>query len=58
MLFKKIIICLLLNISMISHDKIFCHVKFWGYVLVCRNAEGYMVRGRLGAPVQKLINNF
>ena len=25
---------------MISHDKIFCHEKFYGYMPVCRNAEG------------------
>jgi len=40
--------CLLLNISVINHDKIFCHEKFYGYMLVCRKAERYMVRERLG----------
>jgi len=27
-LLSKVIICLLLNISMNNHDKIFCHKKF------------------------------
>jgi len=28
-----------------------------GYMLICRNAEGYMVRKRLGTPVLKPIEN-
>jgi len=24
---------------MINHDKIFCHKKCYGYMLICRNAE-------------------
>jgi len=32
--------CLLLNISVINQDKRFCHKTFWGYMFICRNAEG------------------
>jgi len=28
--FSRIIICLLLNIFMISHDEIFCHIELLG----------------------------
>jgi len=26
--------------SLINHDKIFCHKKFKGYMSICQNAEG------------------
>jgi len=50
-LFSKIIISLLLNMSMISGDKIFCHKKY-----ACSSIEilkGYVVRERLGTHALK-----
>ena len=38
--FSKIITCLLLNISMHNHDKMYCHGKFQRCLCVCQNAEG------------------
>ena len=32
------------------YDKIFCHEKFWGYMLVCRNAEGVHGQRKVGNP--------
>jgi len=50
MLFSKIIIRLLLNISMISHDIIFFMRYFRGSCSFVETLKGYMVRGRLGTP--------
>ena len=54
-LFSKIVTCLMLNISMISHDKIFCHKKFSGYMLICRNAEGVHDHRKVGNPCYMTI---
>jgi len=39
-LFLKVIICLMLNISKNNHEKIFRHEEFQGYMFVCQNSEG------------------
>jgi len=38
-LFSNAVTCLLLNISVINHDKIFCPKKSEGYMFICQNAE-------------------
>jgi len=48
--FSKIIIRFLLNTSMISHDKIFCLVTFYGYLLICWDAEGVHGLRKVGNP--------
>ena len=40
--------CLLLNISMNNHDKMYCRRKFQGCLCICQNAEvvhAYMLKG-------------
>jgi len=44
------VIGLLLNMSMISHGKMFCREKFWGYVSICRNAERVHDQRKVGNP--------
>ena len=39
--------CLFLNISVINHDKIFCHKKFKGACSSVEILKVYMVRERL-----------
>jgi len=39
-LFSKLIICLLSNISRNNKWKMHCHRKSQGYMCICRNAEG------------------
>ena len=39
-LFSKVIICILLNICVKNHEKIFCNKEFMGYMFICQNSEG------------------
>jgi len=39
-LFSKVIICLMLNISVKNHEKIFCHKEFQGYMFIFQKSEG------------------
>jgi len=62
MLFKKIIICLLLNLSTINHYKIFGkksnHAMERNFRGTCSSVEmlkGQMFRERLGAPGLRLL---
>ena len=40
LLFSKVNVCILLNISVKNHEKIFCHKDFQGYMFICQNSEG------------------
>jgi len=39
-LFSKVTIYVLLNISVKNHKKIFCHKEFYWYMFLCQNSEG------------------
>jgi len=36
-LISKVSICILLNVSVRYHEKIFCHEEFSGYMSICQN---------------------
>ena len=44
---------LIVNVYLISHDKRFCHNKFQGCMLICRNAEGLNGQRNVGNPWYK-----
>jgi len=36
-------------------DKIFCHTRFSGYMLICQNAEGVHGKQKVGHPCSRPI---